>query len=131
MGCALFLLVVVGFLALSCFSAMESEKRKKIAKVAYDESLSQLRENPTNPEFREQALSNGRSYSNLTRNQSEVAVYDEIAIKNDIDAACAGAVNMRKQPVEARLGKLQELLSKGLLDEAEYATRRQKILDEL
>jgi hypothetical protein len=57
---------------------------------------------------------------------------------NDINAACAGATNVLKNKVttpdrtiEIRLEKLAELKRKGLINHAEYAARREKILDEV
>ena len=74
-------------------------------------------------------------------------MFDEIALMNDINAACAGAAQQpqyqqqqyqqQQQPppptvsVEDRLAKLDQLKSKNLVSEQEYAARRQKILDEL
>ena len=79
----------------------------------------------------------GRTYSNLTRNKQGVTIYDEVALSNDINAACAGAATLvsnkqtESQIIESRLQKLAELKSKGLIDEQEYAARRAKILDEV
>ena len=47
--------------------------------------------NPTDPDLKQQALADGRAYSDLTRSQRGVTVYDELAVANDISAPCAAA----------------------------------------
>lgn len=107
------------------------------AATAYQTSLHQLKSNPTNPSLRQHTLALGRDYSNLTRDKKGVTIFDEVALSNDINAACAGAGNMPKQPpvksrnIEERLASLNELKFKGLIDESEYDSRRGKILDEV
>ena len=112
-------------------------KRLSQARDAYFDALRRLKANPTNADMRERTLHLGRTYSNLTRNKSGVTIYDEVALSNDINAACAGAATVvanrsaQPQTIEARLQKLADLKSKGLIDEQEYAARRAKILDEV
>lgn len=108
------------------------------ARDAYQNSLIKLKTNPTSADLRQKTLNLGRTYSNLTRNKSGVTVFDEVALMNDINAACAGAavVSERKstspkKTIEERLERLAELKVQGLIDEEEFATRRQKILDEI
>ncbi|HKS10865.1 MAG TPA: SHOCT domain-containing protein [Pyrinomonadaceae bacterium] len=115
----------------------EQIRRLNAAKDAYFNALKRLKANPTSADLRESTLQLGRKYSNLTRNDSGVTVYDEVALSNDINAACAGATilvdakSAQPQTIESRLQKLVELKSKGLIDEQEYAARREKILDEV
>ena len=79
------------------------ERELKVARTAYESSLELLRENPTDPELRSKTLELGRHYSNLTRNRLGVTTYDELALKNDIDAACAAAISMvNMQPQAVR-----------------------------
>jgi hypothetical protein len=112
-------------------------KRLNQARDAYFDSLRKLKANPTSADLRQTTLQLGRTYSNLTRNQQGVTIYDEVALSNDINAACAGAATLvntqqpQLQTIESRLQKLAELKSKGLIDEQEYAARRTKILDEV
>ncbi len=111
------------------------------ARVAYQTSLAQLKQNPTNADLRQRTLALGRKYSNLTRDKKGVTIFDEIALMNDINAACAGATTVSSPPrtttapprqtIEERLAKLAELKAKGLIDDAEYNARRQKIIDEV
>lgn len=112
-------------------------KRLTQARDAYFDALRKLKANPTNADMRERTLHLGRTYSNLTRNSRGVTIYDEVALSNDINAACAGATTVvgnrpvQSQTIEARLQKLADLKSKGLIDEQEYTARRAKILDEV
>ncbi len=96
---------------------------------------------PTNADLKELVLKLGREYSGLTRQfhgTDGITIYDEIALMNDINAACAGATSITprakietKQTIEHRLEKLLELMGKNLISEQEYNERRQKILDEI
>jgi hypothetical protein len=68
-----------------------------------------------------------------------VTLFDEVALMNDINAACGGAPTHPmadrstpiEQSIEARLAKLADLRSKGLINEDEYISRRKRILDEV
>ncbi|HKO55430.1 MAG TPA: SHOCT domain-containing protein [Thermoanaerobaculia bacterium] len=106
------------------------------ARRAYQEALERLRRNPANPDLRGETLRLGRAYSNLTRNRRGVTLFDEVALMNDINAACAAAFQPPKplpptESVETRMAKLNDLRSKGLIDDAEYAERRQQIVSEI
>jgi hypothetical protein len=120
--------------------AQAQAKQREQARLAYQAALEELKANPTNADLKQKTLQLGRVYSNLTRNKSGVTLFDEMALMNDINAATAGASASTSQPaqipiasasVEARLANLSDLKSKGLIDEAEYTTKRQKILDEM
>ena len=126
---------------------IEMEARKKAehdelnffqnTKNNYFNCLSKLKNEPNNPELKQQTLSCGRRYSELTRNKQGIegiTIFDEIALLNDINAACAGAVSISAKAevtVEERLAKLSELKKKDLISDQEYNERRQKILDEI
>ncbi len=118
-------------------AAREEQARKlKAAKDAYFDALRRLKASPTSADLRQKTLRLGREYSNLTRNNEGTTIYDEVALSNDINAACAGAalvVNKQESftTVEARLKNLVELKNLGLIDEEEYAATRKKILDEV
>lgn len=126
------------------------EKRKAIqkqidqmdrARGEYLGSLDSLKQDPNNPDLKQNTLALGRKYSELTRkfdNQDgTITVFDEISLMNDINAACAGASPEVKanlvlnQPIEDRLARLLDLKNKHLISEKEYDSRRQKILDEI
>ena len=138
-ACFIGLIIFVGLIIAALISSANRQAKELAqAKAAYQDSLVKLKTNPTNADLRQRTLELGRAYSNLTRNKSGVTVFDEVALMNDINAACAGAAVV-SQPravkstptIEERLTKLSELKSKGLIDEQEYISRRQKILDEV
>jgi hypothetical protein len=108
------------------------------AKESYQSSLIKLKANPTSADLRQMTLERGRAYSNLTRDKKGVTIFDEVALMNDINAACAGAAVISEnktiapeQTIEERLEKLAELKDKRLIDDQEYVARKQKILDEI
>src|SRR5687768_16428057 len=103
-----FLMVIGWFVGLH-----EQGKQLEKAQQAYRASLENLKSDPTNAELRQTTLSLGRAYSNFSRNRDGVTVYDEVALKNDIDAACAGAVIVQTRSVEERLEKLRQLFAAG------------------
>ena len=102
-----------------------------------------LRNNPTDPEMREKALSWGRRFAELTRQPvgSGVTVFDEVALSNDINAACAGASrangsavsreSVASNSIEERFERLKSLLDKGLISSDEYKEKRMKLLDDI
>jgi hypothetical protein len=63
----------------------------KKAKAVYDGSLNDLKRDPNNPDLRQRTLLLGRQYAELLRNGDSRTVYDEVALMNDINAACARA----------------------------------------
>lgn len=110
------------------------------AYYAYRGLLDALKQRPSDPNLRERTLQAGRYYSNLTRDKKGVTIFDEMALANDIAAACAGAAQQANpsgttsgsaQIVEERLGRLKTLLASGAIDEQEYHERRGKLLDEV
>jgi len=136
-GCALFLIlmILVGIAAANAAKAAQRAKDK--ARGAYQESLAQLKLDPSNPNLRQETLRLGREYSNLTRDQKGVTVFDEVALSNDINAACAGAAVLRPASapvagsVKERLQKLMSLKEQGLVSDAEYEESRRRILAEM
>lgn len=57
------------------------------AQRAYEDALLNLKQHPNNPDFREMTLRLGRIYSSLANR----SIFDEMALMNDINAACARA----------------------------------------
>jgi hypothetical protein len=127
---ALIVLIVVG----SRNAAAARAKALAEAREAYQAALAALKAAPTEATLRQAALDAGRRYSALTRENKGVTVFDEVALKNDLDAASAGAVAVQAAPVAAptdaaaRLRRLDELRAEGLLSEAEHAEQRLRIL---
>ena len=76
------------------------------AKASYQASLAKLKSNPTNPDLK-QRTQLGRIYSNLTRRKRGVTIFDEVALMNDINAACAGATLIAASFGEAKKCRLE------------------------
>src|SRR5690348_15897862 len=135
--CGGILLFIVLIVIVTVKAGNEQTKKLNAARDDYFNALQRLKTNPTNADLREQTLQLGRTYSNLTRHRSGVTVYDEVAISNDLNAACAGTATLvankqtQSQTIESRLQQLAELKSKGLIDPEEYSTRRKQILDDV
>lgn len=134
------LLIVIGVIALLIHSGSQSAKAKEAARQAYIQSLAKLKENPTNPNLKQNTLSLGRRYSAMTRDNKGNTLFDEVALMNDINAACAAAAASQSssasrsteiQSVESRLRTLEDLKSKGLIGEAEAAKRRDQIIGDI
>jgi len=124
--------LVFGFL-LFRFRSEEQARLARQAKLRegkddYDASMKVLKRDPTNPDKREHALQWGRYYASLCRESGNATLFDELALKNDLDAATAAAA--RPQTVEERLRALDALKSKGLVTDQEYATQRARILQD-
>lgn len=137
---AIIIIGVICILSIIVLIIVENADRREEleqAKDKYFRSLDELKNNSNNPDIRQETLQLGRDYSNLTRKKRGVTIYDEMALMNDINAACAGAtVSSAKEiannaTIEERLAKLSELKERNLINEEEYYTRRQKILDEI
>ena len=132
-GIVLAVIVVIIYAWVSNENAKAKSLRE--AKAAYDDSLLHLKKNPTNADLKQKTLALGRAYSNMTREHKGVTVYDEVALSNDISAACAAASAPQSvvsvSTPELRLSKLAELKKNGLLTDEEYQNERRRILSEL
>ena len=118
--------------------AAELAQNVKGSSDAYQAALERLKVSPSDPRIREQALELGRRYASWTRHaagQGGVTLFDEVALANDIQAACAAASRVgevtQATTAEDRLQKLEVLRKKKLISESEYAANRQRILSEL
>jgi len=133
--------LVVGAIALVVWLIAADSIARTKALEAYRASLGALRRSPNDSRLRERALAFGREYSNRCRNNNGVTTYDELKIKNDIDAITAGAVAIATHAVTstvpaapdpaARLAKLDALKSQGLVTDDEYTQSRARILAEI
>ncbi len=145
-----FLLILIGIVIGLVFLVYRQERlkqediRKKLQAIYYAEdlyknSLEALKNNPTDANRKQECLQFGRELASLTRNYQGiegVTIFDELALMNDINAACAGAPSLStkteiSQTLEERFAKLSELKEKNLINEQEYEIRREKILDEI
>ena len=135
----LFWLIVVVVVGILVYAAIQKANAIEAAKKAYLQSLSELKKCPTNADLKQQTLALGRTYSSLTRDKQGNTVFDEVALMNDINAACAGATAFATTggaasvaaTSEERLRTLSDLKTKGLIDEAEFAKRRGEILSSI
>jgi len=140
MGSTFGCLIVIGFCIIAIVGMLyEAQSRRKKAEQAleaahqaYQSALARLKQYPTDPDAKRHALDVGRGYANMTREQKGVTIFDEMALANDISAATAGAVAARPATsVEGRLQELETLRAKGLITDAEYAAKRQRLIDEM
>ena len=129
-ACGLIMLAVIGVftlvIGLYFYNLRQVNKQLQHAFTSYRQSLELLKQQPNDPELRQKALGLGRYYSNLTRSNKGVTVYDEVALSNDINAACAGAGQAAREstatrPIEERLDQLKALFEKGVIGEQEYS----------
>lgn len=138
-GGAICLLVVPVIIIAVIITAIVKSTNREDARLAYQQRLAQLKADPTNPDLRQSTLELGRAYSRRTRNEAGIPSFDEVALMNDINAACAGATRAANSPregnsnqsIEERLAKLADLKSQGLIDDEDYRTRKKEILDDV
>lgn len=135
--------IIIVLVILFIIGTMANSGARSKAKTAYQASLGQLSKDPTNSDLRKRTLDLGRVYSNLTRNNKGVSLFDEVALMNDINAACGGVTAIAKSsnppvpPVsvgaslENRLVRLAQLRDKGLISNDEYQAKRQQLLNEV
>jgi hypothetical protein len=143
-----FWIILIGVVVISFLVGLGKNQAAAEAKKAYEASLANLKSDPTNAGLRQATLELGRKYSNLTRNGKGVALFDEVALMNDLNAAAGGtmAIAQPTRPVvvsgvaattpgagsvEARLEQLSRLKEKRLIDDAEFQERRASILSDL
>jgi hypothetical protein len=139
----MFWVILIGVAVVMVLAAVGKSTMRKSAKEAYDNSLAKLTADPTNAGLRMTTLNLGRTYANLTRDQKGVTVFDEVALMNDINAACGSAslaTPTERTPQRAasggpslqeRLKQLEELKRQGLVSDAEYGSKRSQLLAEI
>ena len=135
----LLIAIIVVVIAVAFYSAIQKGNAINAAKTAYLHSLGELKRAPTNPEVKQRTLALGRTYSNLTRDKKGNTLFDEVALMNDISAACAAASIISPAAhtpplslsAEDRLRTLADLKAKGLIDEVEFSKRRTEILSSI
>jgi hypothetical protein len=137
MGWVIFFVIVGGLIWAGVASANAEQKRKDEARQQYQQALARLKKDPGNADLRQQTLALGRVYSNLMRDKKGNTLFDEVALMNDINAACAATqqalptVAPSSSDLEGRLRRLQDLKAKGLIDDADYATRKAEIMSQI
>ena len=125
----------------ACRERYETAVRLPMAVSIYKQCLARLRHDPSNPVLRQETLAAGRAYVLLARRSQgqggALHVFDEVALSNDIAAACAAASAPPaasptvSQSPEQRLERLDGLRRKALISEEEYQRKRTAILDEV
>lgn len=136
MGWIVFFLVAGAVLWAGVASANAEQKRKEDARRQYQDSLAHLKTDPGNADLRQQTLALGRVYSNLLRDKKGNTLFDEVALMNDINAACAATQQAlssvpSSSDLEGRLRRLQDLKAKGLIDDADHAKRKAEIMAQI
>ena len=136
-----FVFVVLVGIGLAIMIGVAQSNAIEKARQAYQASLRQLVNDPTNPHKRQSTLALGRAYSNLTRDKKGVTLFDEVALMNDINAACGGATSFAgtgsaSRPsaggnVADRLTRLQALKDQNLISLEEFEPKRQQVLSEI
>ena len=133
--------VIIGFFVIIGLIAYFKAEALKQARARYQASLAALKRDPNNADLKQATLALGRAYSQLTRDKKGVTLFDEVALMNDINAACAGAglhpqhraaaAPQVQESVEQRLQNLSDLSAKGLISPAEHDQRRSAILNSI
>lgn len=129
------LVIAVVVVIASIIVSISKANAIEAARKAYLEALAALKSDPANSDKRQRALALGRNYSNLARNSKGQTTFDEVALMNDIGAACAATSQVLAPKVvddtEARLAKLHALRDKGLITADDFETRKAAILSEI
>lgn len=127
---AFFIFFVIAVIVVVLIGNAEGKKLLQ-AKQAYFSSLENLKKAPRNADLRQKTLELGRIYSNLTRDSKGVTMYDEMALMNDIGAACAAATEVPSISTQDRINTLISLREQGIIDEEEFKDRKKAILDSI
>jgi hypothetical protein len=139
----MFWVIVIGVVVVMGLIAFGKSTAQQNAKNAYEKSLGDLTADPGNAALRKATLTLGRTYANLTRDQKGVTLFDEVALMNDINAACgAAAITTQTEnsphrqgntgpSLHERLKRLEELKRQGLVNDGEYTSKRNELLAEI
>jgi len=128
--------ILVGAVVFGILIAMANAKALGAARVAYETALEKLSAAPHDNDLRVAALSAGRNYATIARKQAGakgVAVFDEIALQNDLTARLGSGVAASTPAPAAedrvdKLSKLAELRDKGVLTAEEFESEKRKLL---
>jgi hypothetical protein len=119
-------------------SGLAQAKALEEAKNAYAQSLDELKLDPANSDLRQRTLALGREYASASKDDKGVSLFDEVALMNDINAACASTQHAVAAPasataesVAAKLQILRDLLDKGLITMEDFERRKAEILSAL
>ena len=142
--CGVVVVLVLLALLIRYVARQRQIKEAQAADEEDQEALRLIKRNPTNADYKEHALHLGRAYCNLSRNlkgQGGVTIYDEVALMNDINAACASTQHAvhaqapapvaQQESHESRLRRLNDLYDQKLIDEQAYLRRKQEIINSI
>lgn len=102
------------------------EEERSGAELAYKDALAALEGNPGNPVLRKSALEKGREYAKFNI-KYETGRFDEIALRNDIEAAVAGRSGPGNGSQADEVRKLASLKKDGVISQEELDTIKSKI----
>lgn len=134
------LILIVGIFIIADNSRKTRATALDNARRSYENALTTLKTRPTDPDLRMKALEAGRAYASVSRDSKGTTIFDEAALKNDLDAVTAGAgaaarivapPPMAAPSIADRLRQLDGLKAQGLVTEDEYQARRTKILESM
>lgn len=127
---------VVAAAAIAGFIYLMWEASK--AKKSYEQCLSLLAGDPTNPLTRSLTLNAGQTYVRLVNDCWGRSKLDERQIRRDVEAVCARAAMVPTAPpidpmldpesTEGRLAALNHMLSQGLISGQEYIVKREQLV---
>jgi len=109
------LIAVFFYFAYAIYQGYQSEDTR----AKYRASLEKLKHDPNNPNLRQATLALGRIYSEAMRDSKGRTIFDEIALKNDIDAACAGATTGRGGVFKVEVTNTNQLFGESVAQEIE------------
>jgi hypothetical protein len=129
---------------ISYIRAKERERLLRECLRQYELAIYQLKRKPDSSELRQSALDKGRILSRVISESGSTTVFDEVALKNDLDAATAAVHSknlaegviilpdvVKSKSTKERLEELQILFFDGLITEQDYQSKRKSILDEI
>jgi hypothetical protein len=89
------------------------------AKKAYCNSLRRLQQDPNNPDLRADTVRLGREYAALAKDSKGRSTFDEVAIANDLQAACARATTGENSVAKVEVTNIAALNSRSIAEEIE------------
>jgi hypothetical protein len=130
--------IVVALIVTSIINGLKQDREREekkeqerqnllMSEKNYRDSLEKLKKSPSNSDLKQNTLLLGREYSTLTRDKTGVTIFDEIALMNDINAACAAAGQQTTSAAD-ELIKFKQLLDAGVITPQEFAQKKAKLL---
>lgn len=122
--------IVIMSVIVGIFKAIEEDKTLVQVNQDYINALNELKENPNSTDLRQKALHAGRVKASVVREyvgqnkNSSITVFDEISIKNDLDAIIA---NSSPFSYADELEKLNKLKVDGVITEQELIDIKSKV----